>query len=988
MNSISVPSDLHAAQSERAKRALIVSTGSRFSSFPIAEQAIVDRLRAVHPAELEFYSEYLDIVRFSSESYKRLFRDYLRDKYAQDLPDLIFLIFVGNLGTAGELLGELFPRAPVVVVGLTEEELPLRGLPGRVTGLAQRSDPAGTLELMLRLQPEIRRIVLVGGTAEVDRQVMSRAQAAAREHARRVEFEVWDKRSMPEILTAASSLPPQSAILFTRMFRDGAGGAVNSSQAARAIAKVSNVPVYVMTDTMLGTGAVGGSTVDLVALGGRAGEIANRILNGTEPESLPLEIITRGVPIFDWQALMRWRIGESRLPQNSIVRFRPPSMWEQYRWHVMAALVIFSLQGALIAGLIVGRVRQRRTENQLQENQEMMEMAATAGRLGLWARNLKSEQMWANSVLRSLFGFGPNESLRAGDVLERIHPDDSAQVAAEVERAWDANSLFEGEFRTRLPGGGERWVLAKGATVSGTNGRDARRMGVLLDITERKKMEKELRESEERFRMMANTAPVMIWMSGPDKLCTFFNKGWLDFTGRVLERELGDGWAEGVHREDLARCLRTYAQAFEARQEFTMEYRLRRADGEYRWVVDHGVPRFEGDGNFLGYIGTVSDITERKRAEEALEKEHAFLRQIIDIDPNFIFAKDRDGRFTLANRAVAEAYGTTVENLIGKTDADFNPNDKEVEFFHTMDLEVIDSLEERFIPEEPITDAQGRVRWLQTVKRPIVERDGTANQVLGASTDITMRKAAEAELQRNRDELAHTTRVSTLGELTASLAHELNQPLGAILSNADAAEMLLMAEPPALDEVREILADIRNDDRRASDVLRGLRGLLRKQEIQREPLPINDVVAELLRLLSIDAAHRKVALSFEPAENLPLVEGDRVNLQQVVMNLVLNAMDATAELAEGQRRVVVRSGAVDDGRVMVSVSDSGPGITADRLPKLFDPFFTTKKEGMGMGLSIARTIVEAHHGRIWAENNPEAGATFYFTLPVARGAVA
>ena len=146
---------------------------------------------------------------------------------------------------------------------------------------------------------------------------------------------------------------------------------------------------------------------------------------------------------------------------------------------------------------------------------------------------------------------------------------------------------------------------------------------------------------------MANTAPVMIWMAGTDKLCTFFNKGWLDFTGRTLEQELGNGWAEGVHPEDFDRCLEIYANSFDARQEFTMEYRLRRYDGEYCWVLDHGVPRFESDGKFVGYIGTAIDITESKRAEKTLEKEREFLRQVIDIDPNFIFAKDREGRFTL-----------------------------------------------------------------------------------------------------------------------------------------------------------------------------------------------------------------------------------------------------------------------------------------------------------------------------------------------------
>ena len=249
----------------------------------------------------------------------------------------------------------------------------------------------------------------------------------------------------------------------------------------------------------------------------------------------------------------------------------------------------------------------------------------------------------------------------------------------------------------------------------------------------------------------------------------------------------------------------------------------------------------------------------------------------------------------------------------------------------------------------------------------------------------TRRRRAELELQRNREELAHVARLSTAGELTASVAHELNQPLGAILSNAEAAEMFLKADPPALDEVRDILADIRKDDQRASEVIRRMRGLLRKHELAPQAIEINEAVEEVLRLLSIDAPARKVAIKFEGAAGLPRVWCDPVHFQQVVLNLVLNGMEAMAGIPEGKRQVVLRTGPGDNGTVKVAVADSGPGIPVDRLPRLFEPFFTTKKEGMGMGLSIARTIVEAHHGKIWVENNSETGATFCFTVPVDEG---
>ena len=342
-------------------------------------------------------------------------------------------------------------------------------------------------------------------------------------------------------------------------------------------------------------------------------------------------------------------------------------------------------------------------------------------------------------------------------------------------------------------------------------------------------------------------------------------------------------------------------------------------------------------------MGVLLDITERKRAEEALEKERSFLRQVIDIEPNFIFAKDREGRFTLANRAVADAYGTTVENLIGKTDADFNRNAEQVESFKRKDLEVIDTLQERFIAEEQITDSRGRVRWLQTVKRPIIQSDGSAKQVLGASTDITRRKETELELQEQRGELAHVARVSMMGELAASLAHELNQPLTAILSNAQAALRFMSSKPADLEEVREILQDIVSDNSRASEVIRRMRALVKKEELEFATLDIASLVRDVMALVHSDAILQNVRISLELEDNLPPVRGDRVQLQQVVLNIMLNAFDAMKQCPASERKVKLQAGAHGPESIKVAVTDRGTGLSDDNLDKIFQPFYTAKK---------------------------------------------
>lgn len=263
-------------------------------------------------------------------------------------------------------------------------------------------------------------------------------------------------------------------------------------------------------------------------------------------------------------------------------------------------------------------------------------------------------------------------------------------------------------------------------------------------------------------------------------------------------------------------------------------------------------------------------------------------------------------------------------------------------------------------------------------------------RIRGQRVEAQLRKSesekrnAELEMQQHRDELAHVSRVRMMGEFTVSVAHELKQPLGAILNNAGAAELLLSADPPAIDEVRKALSDIGNDTLRSTDIIHKMRHLLEKHEIVLKPIDVNYVVDEIVRLMSTEAAARKVAMSFEPGQNLPKVHGDRVHLQQVVMNLVLNSFEAMASLSENDRRLRIQTGTNHNGSVIISVSDSGPGIPVDRLTKLFEPFYTTKKEGLGMGLSISRTIMEAHEGRLWAENNPDAGATFRIELPAAH----
>ena len=587
-----------------------------------------------------------------------------------------------------------------------------------------------------------------------------------------------------------------------------------------------------------------------------------------------------------------------------------------------------------------------------------------------------------NAGAQSIFGFTAEEMI--GRPASRLTPPNLQLEEKELlNRVLRGERVEHYETTRSRKDGTLIAVSVSRSPIRDSTGRIIAASKIIRDISERKRADSALRESESRFRAMADSAPVMVWMAGRDKLFTFFNHAWLEFTGRRFEREVGDGWFDGIHQDDLAACIQLFGDAFDARRPFSMEYRLRRADGEYRWVLDNGAPRVSPDGTFLGYIGSCLDITERKLNAELLRRERAFLRQVIDADPNLIFAKDRAGRFTLVNQAVADVYGTTVDSIVGKSDADLNPNQAEVEHFRRVDMQVLDTLKEHFIPEETITTAAGKVMWLQTIKRPICDESGVATQVLGSATDITARKRAESELAAQRNELAHLARVAMLGELSGSLAHELNQPLTAILANAQAAQRFLARSDVDLDEVREILQDIVSDDKRAGEVISGLRLLLKKGPTVQQSVDMNQTVNEVLRLVRSDLLNTGVIVNTDLTTGLPPVHADRVQLQQVLINLIVNACEAMSSVADTGRQLIVRTAMTVNGEIGVSVSDMGPGISPQNLTRLFDPFFTTKQHGLGLGLAVCRTIMDAQGGKLWADNNTTRGATFHFTLPAA-----
>jgi two-component system, LuxR family, sensor kinase FixL len=651
------------------------------------------------------------------------------------------------------------------------------------------------------------------------------------------------------------------------------------------------------------------------------------------------------------------------------------ALWGIIHAPIIASVFFMAIVATMAYELSQDVFRAARLADDLRASEEAMSLAAEAANLGMWVWDVGRDKIWMTDKGRALFGIGPGARLDDAVLISRVYPEDRTARAAALKRAIETHGEYAIEYRVLLPDGTLRWIGARGHCMNVGNGKGIRLLGVSMDVTPQKLAQEALRESEARFRAVANTAPVMIWMSGTDKLCIFFNKGWLDFTGRPLELELGNGWAEGVYREDFERCLEVYANSFDARQTFTIEYRLRRSDGEYRWVLDNGMPRLASDGTFLGYIGSCIDITERKQAQDRFEL-------LVEASPNGIVLFTAQGQIVLVNAFAEKLFGYERRELIGQRVELLVPERfRGTSPAHPAGFHAASAARPMGAGLELFAQRRDGTEFPVEIGSSLIESaEGTL--VLSVIVDISARKQAEAQTRQHREELAHLSRVGIMGEIAGSLAHELNQPLTGIVNNASAGRRFIARGRTELPKLDSLFEAVVSDGRRAGEIIRGIRGMMRKGEEVRGPVNLNDVIARVLGFVLSDALGHQCALIAETDPELPLVEADQVQLQQVLLNIVVNALEAMRATPATERRMIIRSERESDGRVRVSVRDFGLGLPSGESQRIFERFFSTKRQGMGMGLAIARSIIASHGGELAAANAKGGGACVHFSLPV------
>ena len=387
----------------------------------------------------------------------------------------------------------------------------------------------------------------------------------------------------------------------------------------------------------------------------------------------------------------------------------------------------------------------------------------------------------------------------------------------------------------------------------------------------------------------------------------------------------------------------------------------------------------------LQEIHVLTQVTERKHAEEKIREREAELRQVLELAPQHIAVLGPDGGRLYSNQAALNYYGLTLEEwrscepreLIHPDDRERMTSEAKASFLNGSPHET----------EGRILRSDGKYHWFLFRGNPVRDGQGLIARWYVAATDIQERTQAEEALRQTQAALAHVTRVTTMGEMTASIAHEVNQPLAAVVTNAAACLRWISGPSPDLEEGRQALERIVKEGKRASEVIARIRALVRKSPPRKDWLDINETIQEIVLLTGSEAHKSRISVQTQLSSDLPRVLGDRIQLQQVVLNLIKNAIDAMAEVGEAPRDLLVSSGRDESKGVLVAVRDSGPGPGGASFDHLFDPFYTTKADGLGMGLAISRSIVEAHGGRLWGTPNAPRGATFQFTLPAGGESV-
>ena len=666
-----------------------------------------------------------------------------------------------------------------------------------------------------------------------------------------------------------------------------------------------------------------------------------------------------------------------------------------YRWFHARGLPLRDAQGRIFRwyALLTDIDERKQAEEKLRDSETDLLEAQRLAQLGSWKLNVLSGKVTVSPEIFRRYDVRPEEDSSSADFwFDRIHPEDRDRVREYFERSLVRKSDYEDEYRIVLPDGTVKYQHVRGHPILDKGGNLIEFSGTTIEVTEQvqsraalQKAFDEIEKSEDQLRAIISAIPTLAWSADPGGSVDFLNQQWLEYTGLSAERAKGPGWETAIHLDDLKRLMDSWESSLVSGAPVEAEARMLRFDGAYRWFLFRAKPLRDESGHIVKWYGTNTDIDDRKRAEEELRRGEAFLAEGQRLSSTGSFSwRVPTGELTWSEELyrifeLDPRVPLTVEQIRDR--------------IHPEDLSAFVENGERvrregrdFESDFRLQLPDGSVKYIHGSGHGGRDESGQL-EYIGTVQDVTQRRLAEEALAKARAELANMARVTTLGVLTASIAHEINQPLSGIVTNASTCLRMLSTDPPNVDGARETARRTIRDGNRTSDVITRLRTLYSKKALSPETMDLNEVTREVISLSLSEIQRNRVILHQELADELPPITGDRIQLQQVILNLLRNASDAMSTVDDRPRDLLIRTERDEEDRVRLSVRDAGVGFDPETADRLFHAFYTTKNDGMGVGLSVSRSIIESHLGHLWATLNDGPGATFSFSIPCGHGGV-
>jgi PAS domain S-box-containing protein len=735
--------------------------------------------------------------------------------------------------------------------------------------------------------------------------------------------------------------------------------------------------------------------------------IATVLLRKLFPD-LPDSLFYCAVMLSAWRGGLGPGLMASVLASVAVVLWMaPPPPVRTTGWQETPPILMFLFAGVFISWLCG---RPRRTLAALQEAHDELEqrfseqteaLAASETKLkdaqrlanmGFWERDLLADRIvWSEGTCR-IFGLtAPSHILKQAELEEIIHPDDRQIQRQTLNETVQCGRSYDVEYRVVRPDGNVRFIQVRDEVKTDRAGRSVRLFGTVHDITERKKMEAELVLHEQRLNAFFTDAPAGLVLLDKHLRYLQLNNRVAEINGVPVQDHLGKTVREVLPQfapviEPLLKQVLATGKPM-LNMELSGEKPGR--SGVPQHLLESIFPISGKDGNPDGLGVILVDITERKRAEDRLKVQEQEIRMIVENTRDWIIRFDTSQRLTYVNPAAVKAIGLTKEALLGNEPGSvvrenaLKPRFEEIAGVKRALQQVLETGQPLNV-QAAWTLPTGNGYFTLHLE-PEFDAHGALTSILAIARDITELTTHEEKLRQTQAELARAVRLTAMGELTASIAHEVNQPLMGVVTNADAATRWLAAVPPNLEEARQAVGRIARDGNRASEVIKRIRTLMKKGIPARIPVNLNELIKETIAVGQAELDRQQVRLKVELAAELPCVTADRVQLQQVILNLAMNALDSLSAVADCPRVLRLRTDRPEPNTVRVAVADTGCGIAPQEIERIFEPFYTTKPQGLGMGLAISRSIVEAHGGRLWATQHDGPGVTFQFTLPIHDG---